>query len=165
MGLIPSLSACRGCGWAGWPPRADIASKCWSLRDYTSLSVGKLDDALAVLALKHREQIVRRNHAIMAQNLATMDTWLAEYGDLVSWTRPRAGLLALLSYNLDMPSLELSNRLAEEYSVMLAPGSAFGYEHYLRIGIGQTPAVFTAGLDRTAACFKDLLAAGVKRRN
>ncbi len=150
-------------GWLAAP--ADIVTKCWSLRDYTSLSIGKLDDALAALALRHREQIVRRNHAIMAQNLATMDTWLAEYGDLVAWTRPRAGLLALLSYNLDIPSLELSNRLAEEYSVMLAPGSAFGYEHYLRIGIGQTPAVFAAGLERTAACFKDLQAAGVKRRN
>jgi hypothetical protein len=35
---------------------------------------------------------------------------------------------------------------------MLAPGSAFGYEGYLRIGIGQDPPVFAAGLDRAGEC-------------
>jgi aspartate/methionine/tyrosine aminotransferase len=149
-------------GWLAAP--ADIVAQCWSLRDYTSLSIGKLDDALAVLALKHREKIIQRNHAIMAQNLATMDTWLAEHAGLVSWKPPQASLLALLNYNLDIPSLELANKLAEAYSVMLAPGSAFGYEHYLRIGIGQTPVIFAAGLERTSACFADLQAAGVKPR-
>ena len=45
-----------------------------------------------------------------------------------------------------MPSQKLSDRLAGEYSVMLAPGSAFGYEGYLRIGIGQRPDLFREGL-------------------
>ena len=44
-----------------------------------------------------------------------------------------------MHYTLDIPSAELADRLAGEYSVMLAPGSAFGYEHHLRIGVGQTP--------------------------
>jgi len=56
-----------------------------------------------------------------------------------------------------------ANKLAREYSVMLAPGSAFGFEHHLRIGIGQEPSVFSAGLERASACFADLEAAGVGR--
>ena len=52
--------------------------------------------------------------------------------------------------------LSLRDRLAEEYSVMLAPGSAFGYEHHLRIGIGQEPLIFAAGLAQVSACFVDL---------
>jgi hypothetical protein len=47
---------------------------------------------------------------------------------------------------------------------MLAPGSAFGYEHYLRVGIGQDPAVFAEGLARTSACFADLRASGTGLR-
>jgi hypothetical protein len=47
---------------------------------------------------------------------------------------------------------------------MLAPGSAFGFEYHLRIGIGQEPTVFAAALERTSACFADLKAAGVGRR-
>jgi aspartate/methionine/tyrosine aminotransferase len=149
-------------GWLAAP--ADLAAKCWAMRDYISLSPGKLNDALAVLALQHREQIIERNQAIMTENLVTAAAWFKRQAGLISWTPPRAGLLALLHYNLDLPSLELSNKLAEEYSVMLAPGSAFGFENYLRLGIGQTPAVFAAGLDRTGACLADLQAAGVKRR-
>ncbi len=82
----------------------------------------------------------------------------------ISWTPPRGGLLALLRYGLDIPSLDLADRLAAEYSVMLAPGAAFGFEGYLRLGLGQDPTVFAEGLARTAACFADLRAAGVPLR-
>ncbi|MCQ3977035.1 MAG: aminotransferase, partial [Anaerolineae bacterium] len=57
----------------------------------------------------------------------------------------------------------LANKLAEEYSVMLAPGSAFGFEYHLRLGIGQNPTVFAAGLERTAKCLAELQASGVRR--
>ena len=149
-------------GWIAGP--AELTAKCWAMRDYVSLSPGKLNDGLAVLALKHRERIVLRTQAIVRQNLETAKAWFAEHEDVVSWTPPRGGLLALMRYALDIPSLDLSNRLAEEYGVMLAPGSAFGVEHHLRIGIGQQPQTFSEGLRRTAACLADLRSAGVGTR-
>ncbi|MDP9469609.1 MAG: aminotransferase class I/II-fold pyridoxal phosphate-dependent enzyme [Chloroflexota bacterium] len=149
-------------GWMAAP--ADLVAACWAMRDYVSLSPGKLNDALAVLALRHRDRLVERTQSIVTQNLATAEAWFAAHADMVAWTPPRGGLLALLHYALDIPSLELANRLAEEYSVMLAPGSAFGLEHTLRIGIGQAPLIFATGLERTAACFADLRAAGVDLR-
>jgi aspartate/methionine/tyrosine aminotransferase len=146
-------------GWMAAP--AEIAAECWAMRDYVSLSPGKLNDTLAILALEHREQIVQRNAAIIGANLVTASRWVAEHADILSWTPPRGGLLALLRYNLDIASLDLANTLAEEYSVMLAPGSAFGFEHHLRIGIGQEPSVFAAGLQRASACFASLQASGI----
>lgn len=150
-------------GWLVAPE--EIVQCCWELRDYVSLSPGKLNDALALHALRHREQIVARNREIIQANLATIEDWLERNAEYVSWTRPVGGLLALLGYRLDIPSLELANRLAEEYSVMLAPGSAFEYEYHLRVGLGQRPDVFEAGLERAAACFADLKAAGVGLRS
>jgi aspartate/methionine/tyrosine aminotransferase len=149
-------------GWLAGP--ADFIAACWAMRDYVSLSPGKLNDALAVLAFQHRDRIVARNRAIVEQNLATAEQWFAEHQDVVSWMPPRGGLLALLRYNLDLSSRELADRLAGEYSVMLAPGSAFGFEYHLRLGIGQEPAIFAEGLARTAACLADLRAAGVPLR-
>lgn len=141
-------------GWMAAPQ--EIVARCWAMRDYVSLSPGKLNDALALLALEHREQIVARNRAIIAANLASAQEWIDANADLLAWQPPRGGLLALLHYNLDLPSLVLADKLATEYSVMLAPGSAFGYEHYLRIGIGQRPEVFQAGLAAASACFAAL---------
>jgi aspartate/methionine/tyrosine aminotransferase len=148
-------------GWIAAP--AELVARCWSMRDYVSLSPGKLNDALAVLALRHRQDIFERNAAIISANLAAANAWVAQHSDTLSWKPPRGGLLALLHYNLDIPSLDLANKLAEEYSVMLAPGSAFGYEYHLRIGIGQDPAVFRAGLAAAGACFVELAASGIGR--
>jgi aspartate/methionine/tyrosine aminotransferase len=144
-------------GWMAAPD--EVAAQCWGLRDYVTLSPGRLNDALAVVALRNRQQVLERNAEIIATNLTTANAWFGAHAEIVSWRSPRAGLLALLHYRLRMPSLALADKLAEEYSVMLAPGSAFGFEQYLRIGIGQAPAVFAAGLQATAACFADLQAA------
>ena len=145
-------------GWLAGP--ADVIAACWAMRDYVTLSPGKLNDALAALALRHRDKIVARTQDIVTANLATAEAWFAAHADVASWTPPRGGLLALMRYNLDVPSIELADRLAAEYSVMLAPGSAFGYEHHLRLGVGQRPDIFAEGLARAAACFADLRAAG-----
>jgi len=149
-------------GWIAGP--ADLVARCWATRDYVSLSPGKLNDALAVLAMRHRERISERTQGIVRTNLDAANRWFAENSETVTWTPPRGGLLALMRYAIDMPSLELANRLAEKYGVMLAPGSAFGIEHHLRIGIGQMPETFAEGLRRTAACFADLRAEGVPLR-
>jgi aspartate/methionine/tyrosine aminotransferase len=135
-------------GWMTAP--AEIVIECWSMRDYTSLSPGKLSDALAILAFKHRDRIVERNRKIISQNLEATNRFVEERSEFLSWTPPRGGLLALLRYELDVPSLVLANRLSEERGVMLAPGSAFGFENHLRIGIGQDPPVFAEGLRRAA---------------
>jgi aspartate/methionine/tyrosine aminotransferase len=146
-------------GWLAGPD--DFIAQCWALRDFISLSPGKLNDALAVVALRQRDALRARTRTIVAENLASAAEWFEQQREVVSWTPPRGGLLALLKYELDIPSDQLADRLAEEYSVMLAPGAAFGFEGYLRIGIGMRPDIFRAGLDRAGACFADLRAAGV----
>ncbi|MGD2206592.1 MAG: aminotransferase class I/II-fold pyridoxal phosphate-dependent enzyme, partial [Anaerolineae bacterium] len=150
-------------GWIAAPTK--VAAQCWGMRDYVSLSPGKLNDMLATLAIKHRDQIIQRNSAIIAANRASTNAWVEKHADILSWKPPRGGLLALLHYNLDIPSLDLSNKLATEYSVMLAPGSAFGYEHHLRIGIGQDPPLFAEALERVSACLADLQTAGTGPQN
>jgi aspartate/methionine/tyrosine aminotransferase len=115
-----------------------------------------LNDALAVVALRYRDAIFDRTRSIVAENLDFAESWFAENGDLVSWTPPSGGLLALMKYEAKLPSSTLANRLAEDYSVMLAPGAAFGYEGYLRIGIGNTPSLFAGGLRQTARCLREI---------
>lgn len=141
-------------GWVAGP--RGVVEACWGMRDYLSLSPAKLSDALAQLALRHRDRILERNAGIVARNLAATESWLARHQDLLSWTPPRGGLVALLRYRLDLSSEELADLLATDYSVMLAPGIAFGFEHHLRIGLGQDPALFATGLDEASRCFASL---------
>ena len=147
-------------GWLTAP--ADVVQAAWGLRDYVSLSPGGLSDTLAQIALQCRGAIAARTEAIVTANLDTAEAWFARNQDLAQWSPPAGGLLSLLKYHLDLPSSQLANRLAEEYRVMLAPGAAFGYEGYLRLGIGARPEVFAAGLAQTERCLRDQLARGVK---
>jgi aspartate/methionine/tyrosine aminotransferase len=150
----------------GWIAATDeIVQACWSMRDYITLSPGKLNDALAFHAFRHRDQITARTRGIVRENMATANAWFDEWGELVSWTPPKGGLLALMRYTLDVPSSELADRLAGQYSVMLAPGSAFGFEGHLRIGVGQRPDLFKTGLEQTAQCLTDLMREGVGARH
>ena len=141
-------------GWMVAPPA--IVQRCWGLRDYITLSPGKLNDALARLGLRHHDSIIARNTQIIQANLGAATTWIDARRDYLSWTPPKGGLLALLKYDLPILSLELADRLALEHSVMLAPGSAFGYEYHLRMGIGQRPDIFAAGLAEAGRCLDAL---------
>lgn len=142
----------------GWfAANAEIAAKAWSIRDYVSLSPAKMSDAIAKAVIEERDRILPRNAAIIQKNLELAKAWFASNADLVSWNPPRAGLLAMMRYDLDIPSLELADRLAEDARVMLAPGSTFGIEHHLRIGIGQRPDLFQAGLQRTSDYLRGLM--------
>ena len=135
-------------GWLVANP--EIVEACWGFRDYVSLSPSGISDAIARTAIEQRASILPRNAAIISENMIAAKAWFKENADIVSWQPPRAGLLAMMRYNLDIPSLELADRLANDVRVMLAPGSAFGLEHHLRIGVGQRPDLFAEGLRRTA---------------
>jgi aspartate/methionine/tyrosine aminotransferase len=150
-------------GWIAAAP--DVIKECWAMRDYVSLSPGKLNDALARLALKHRDRIIERNQRIIQANLSTAGRWMRERSEFLTWTPPRGGLLALIKYELPIASLQLADKLATEYSVMLAPGSAFGYEHHLRLGIGQQPDIFAKGLALAGQCFDEVRSEKSKARS
>lgn len=141
----------------GWfAANSEIAQKAWGIRDYISLSPARLSDRIAQTVIAEREPLLKRNAGIISENLATASAWFEEHADLVSWTPPRGGLLAMMRYHLPIPSSELADRLAAEKRVMLAPGSAFGIEHHLRIGIGQRQDLFRKGLEATADLLRTL---------
>lgn len=141
----------------GWfVANSDLALKAWSIRDYVSLSPAKISDRIARTVIEHRDAILPRNAQIIADNLNEATTFFEGNADILSWTPPRAGLLAMLKYSRTMPSAELADRLAADARVMLAPGSAFGIEHHLRIGVGQRQDIFAEGLRRTAKLIRSL---------
>jgi aspartate/methionine/tyrosine aminotransferase len=142
----------------GWlAATSEVANQAWGMRDYLTLSPAKMSDAIANVAIEHRERIFARNREIVASNLATARSWFDANADLVSWTEPRAALLAMMSYTMPIDSVTLADRLAAEARVMLAPGSAFGMDSHLRIGIGQRPDIFAKGLEATSQFMRSLV--------
>jgi len=144
----------------GWitTSNEDISKELILHRDYTTISISLLIEKLAALAIDHAEKIYERNLEILRKNFKLLEKWIKEE-PLVDWVPPKAGTVAFLRYDLEMPSEELAIRLIKEKSTFLVPGSCFGIENHLRIGYGNPTDVMIEGLKR----FKEFL--GSWRRN
>jgi len=124
-------------------------------RDYTTISMGLIDDLLAAIALEHRDALLMRSREIVRTNLAILDDWMASEPSM-SYVKPAAGTMALLAYGADLPSRTFCLRLLEETGVLFTPGSAFGIEGTVRIGYANDRAVLDEGLRRTSAFLRQL---------
>ena len=132
----------------GWiAANEDVISKCEDRRDYTTISNGMIDDALATLAVENVERITKRNAEIVRRNYEVLSEWV-EGEPLIDWVPPRGGTIAFLRYHLDMASEELCRRLIDEKSTLLVPGSCFETEGFVRIGWGGDAEMLAEGLSR-----------------
>ena len=144
MSKVYSLAGLRLVWIAG--PR-ELTERLERQRDYHIISVGRLDDLLASVALESREAISTRNLAICREGGRLLAEFVAGEPH-ISYVKPKGGTTAFLRYDLPMESAELCRRLQEETGVMLLPGSALDMEGYLRIGYCNDPGITEAGLAR-----------------
>lgn len=134
-------------GWLAGP--ASLIDSLWGRKDYTSIAPGAVNDLLARLALEpeRRGQLLERTRRILRANRAIAAEWAARRPAL-RHVPPTAGGITLIRYPGTRSSAELAERLRADHGVLVAPGSHFGLEHHLRIGIGGEPAPLRTGLER-----------------
>jgi aspartate/methionine/tyrosine aminotransferase len=140
-------------GWVAGP--ADVVARCVEMRDYTTISCGVLDDALATVALEHRAAILERSLRIVRGNLAVVDEWLAGEPRL-HYVRPRAGTTALIHYDYSLPSFELCQAMFDFNGAFVVPGAAFACEHAFRLGYACARDVLVGGLAAISAYLRTL---------
>jgi aspartate/methionine/tyrosine aminotransferase len=97
-------------------------------RDYTTISVSQLDQAVAVAALDIREQILKRSLALCARNLDLLEQWVMGLGERVWWAgRPHGAATAFVRIRDRggagwVDDRGFCERLVRETGVMVVPG-------------------------------------------
>lgn len=150
MSKVWSLAGLRT-GWVAGPP--EVIQACLLRRDYTTISVGMLDDRLSAVALQARDRLIARNLDLVRGNVAMLGAWV-EREPRLSWVPPRAGTTAFVRYESPIPSEEFCQGLFDHSGTFVVPGAAFGWEGWFRVGYACAPDVLRAGL----AAFSDYLA-------
>ena len=130
-------------GWAAGPK--DIIDDINRHRDYHIISVGKIDELLAAIAIENRSAVLSRNVEICRDNLAVIDKWIA-CEPHVSYVKPSSATTCFVKFDFDMTSAELCHRLREEAGVLFVPGCAFESDDHFRLGFGNPKAEIEAGL-------------------
>lgn len=152
MSKVFSLAGLR-LGWIAAP--VEIIEAVSIHRDYNTISVGRIDDYFAAMALENKHMILERSHNITRGNLQILSDWV-DREPSISWVKPKAGTTALLKYDFDMPSRDLCISLLEQTGVMLLAGSVLDMEGWLRIGYSNSPNILRDGLAKTSIFFEDL---------
>ena len=131
MSKVFSLAGLR-MGWIATHDK-DALAAFLSHRDYDLISCGMFDDAAASLALRHSDKMIRRNQAIVRENLAILDAWVREHPHFY-YTKPQAGTTALVYYDFDIPSYDFCKRMYHATGAFVTPGDCFEQPHSMRIG-------------------------------
>ena len=127
------------------------------LREDTSEIMNIMGEAISDVALREdRFKAAVANARMSAKaNLDLLDDFVYSHNELL-WVRPVAGLIGLCKLNIDMGSGQLADALLEKpYSLMVMPGSAYGYPNHIRVGAGGGDMKdIKKGLDRLDQFFK-----------
>ena len=136
--------------------RADLLQRAAAIKDVTSLSNAAPSEFLAALALENRAELLREVTLAATLNRAALGSWIAAIPGAECST-PVDGLLAFPLLPLAEPSATFATRLRERAEVGVVPGSLFGFDSRLRLGLGNHPDVFAEGLKRLRDAIEDPL--------
>lgn len=125
------------------------------VRDYDLVSCGLFDEETAALALRHKEKILERNRAILRHNLPILEQWV-EGEKHVSFVKPKAGTMALVYYDVDMPSTLFCHRMYHETGAFAVPGDCFEEPSSFRVGYGHDGEKLAKGLEAVSEFFRKL---------
>ncbi|MDF2679043.1 MAG: aminotransferase [Brevibacillus sp.] len=152
MSKALSLAGLR-LGWIAAPQ--EVIEECIKHRDYTTISVGMLDDILAVHALKNYDLILKRNRKIIKDNLVILDEWVAQE-PAVTYVKPRAGTTAMLKYDVPVSSVAFCEGLLKETGAFLTPGICFDMDGWVRIGYACETEMLRQGLQKVSEYIRSL---------
>ena len=142
----------------GWIASRDIniIDQCAKARDYTTISVGQLDEHVAAFALSQHtiHSLLGRNIRLAKTNLDLLEKFIIKHDDICEWVKPVAGTTAFIRFHREgVPAddVALCKALIEKSGVLFVPGKAcFGSEYagYIRVGFVQEGDVMKNGLEK-----------------
>jgi aspartate/methionine/tyrosine aminotransferase len=124
----------------GWIATRDapLLHAVGSYKLYTSICNSAPSEVLAIIALRAKEKVLKRNREILLHNLQILEAFMKRNQQYVSWVRPQSGTMAVLKLLLPTPVEEFAEELVRSEGVLIMPGSVFDLPgNFFRIGFGK----------------------------
>ncbi len=138
-------------GWCLAAP--DVLERLVRLRDYTTLALSPLVEHVATRAIENGDLLLQPRLAQARHNLQLLLSWVNRHSEFVSMVRPQGGVCVFMRlHNVDDVE-DFCRQLAHEYSVLLVPGTSFGYSNHARLGFGCSTTELTEALSRLSEHF------------
>ena len=116
----------------------NILEKMARFKDYTTICNSAPSEFLAIIAVKNKRKIFKRNLEIISSNLKMLNSFFDKYKDIFNWQLPKAATIAFPGIKLDIDVEKFCLDLIEKKGVFLLPSTKydFGNKNF-RIGFGR----------------------------
>jgi aspartate/methionine/tyrosine aminotransferase len=124
----------------GWIATRDeqLRDRIAALKDYTTICNSATSEILALIALRARDRVLARGHAIIDANLPVLAEFMRRHASHLSWAPPRAGSVCFPRFVGDVDAERIAERLIERTGVLIVPGSRFEFDRaHFRVGYGR----------------------------
>ena len=124
----------------GWVATQDqeLIQKMKKFKHYLSICNSAPSEMMSIIALRHGEEILRRNRDIIKSNLAIADGFFAKYDNLFQNNRPVSGPIAFHKLMIEQPVDEFCEDLVQKSGVLLLPAEIYSYSGpFFRMGYGR----------------------------
>lgn len=150
-------------GWVASRDR-EIIEIIANVRQYTTISVGQIDEAIAAFALDQSaiHNLLGRNIQLAKTNLELLERWIIKHDDTCEWVKPRAGTTAFVRFHREGQPIDATafcQTLQDKTGVMFVPGdTCFGggkdFRGYVRIGYVNETDLIKEGLEKARVFMK-----------
>ncbi|MBY9017094.1 MAG: aminotransferase class I/II-fold pyridoxal phosphate-dependent enzyme [Candidatus Lokiarchaeota archaeon] len=124
-------------GWIATKDKA-LYKAIASFKNYTTICNSALSEFFAIMALRNKSVILKRNLGIISDNLNLLDNFFYKYKDLFKWIKPKAGSIAFPRLLVEDSVEDFCLGLLKEKNVLLMPSTNYNYgDRYFRIGFGR----------------------------
>jgi aspartate/methionine/tyrosine aminotransferase len=107
----------------------------------------KLHEILALIALRAKNTLLKRNCEIMFSHLEILNSFMKRNRKLLSWDRPQSDTLTVVKLLLPVPLEKFTEELVEKTGVLIMPGPVFDFSgNFFRIGFEKK--IMIQGLER-----------------
>ena len=118
---------------------ASSIDKAGMYKMYLSICNSAPSEVLALIALRSKDKLLKRNREIVLRNLALLDSFMMRHRHQLSWVRPQSGTTGLVELLLPIPIEQFTESLVEKTGILIMPGSVFGVPgNFFRIGFGRS---------------------------
>lgn len=105
---------------------------------YTSICNSAPSEILALIALRSKDEILKRNRSIMKDNLTLLDQFFERNKSIIQWIRPQSGTVGVAELLFDADIELFCEKLLKEAGVLIMPGSIVDLSgNFFRIGFGR----------------------------
>jgi len=132
-------------GWIAGPKQ--IVESVRAVREQITICNNTLGEAIASVALKQRDSILKNARERMLRNFEILKRWIS-HQDSLEWVEPKGGVVAFPRLKNGGTTEEICRLLVTKYRTFSIPGYTFGMDKHLRIGFGGDTEELTEGLDR-----------------